>query len=171
MPRAPKPGKRIQEACALVVAARKGQKNSCTPEAMAVIIGALKMGATYKLACDAAGIAQSTLFDWISQGEADPENSPYREIPKLVKQASAFRAGKALARIDRAGEHDWRAEEFILKYRYNEHFQLHKAVEITGRDGGPVQLDVAVQALEMLKEQVSKMQDEDLESVIGGEEE
>lgn len=83
-----------------------GRPSVRTPEVRARLVEALKLGATYSDALQAAGLCRSTFHDW------------RREDPSLVEELEAARAYHrlmALRRIERASKRgDWKAASYLL---------------------------------------------------------
>ena len=95
-----------------------------TPEVQATVCKAIRHGATYQAASEAAGIAYSTFNDW----HKDPR-------PRFVKFSEAIRRANAdaqldlLAKIGNQADKDWRAAAWILERRFKNDFGL--AVDVT----------------------------------------
>jgi len=83
------------------------------------IIQAIKLGATYQIAAENAGIARSTLYDWLRKGEKQTKGL-YRTFLDTFKKAEAAAALAALANISRASQNgDWKASAWLLERRRN----------------------------------------------------
>ena len=101
---------------------------------------AIRLGATYRLACDYAGITEETFYQWRN---AKPEFS------EAIKLAEGEGALKSLAVIERAangvkgedGEYilapTWQAAAWKLERRYPDMYGKQR-LELTGADGGPI---------------------------------
>jgi len=108
----------------------RGRPTKRTPETREALLYSLRLGATYKLACDAAGIHHSTLDEWRA---SDPE------FTAALKAAEGFGAQKALERIEKAAaEGSWQAAAWLLERRYG----YVKVQELQGREGGPLEFVV-----------------------------
>lgn len=78
------------------------------------ITDAIKVGATYRLACDYAGITEETFSQW---------RKKYPEFSELVKEAEGSAAIKWLALIDKAAQDGtWQAAAWKLERRYPESY-------------------------------------------------
>lgn len=74
------------------------------------ILRALKLGATYRLAAEAAGMTYTTLNEWMHDDA---------EFSEAVKKAEATRAQAAMRSIERAAkEGQWQAGAWYLERRY-----------------------------------------------------
>jgi len=82
------------------------------------IMEALRLGATYELAAEYAGISRSTLYNWMEKGK-DQDRGQYRTFLDTIKAAEAKGAIANLAMIEtaaRAG--DWKAAAWRLERRH-----------------------------------------------------
>ena len=82
------------------------------------IMEALRLGATYELAAEYAGISRSTLYNWMEKGK-DQDRGKYRTFLDTIKAAEAKGAIANLAMIEtaaRAG--DWKAAAWRLERRH-----------------------------------------------------
>lgn len=83
------------------------------------IIQAIKLGGTYQIAAENAGIARSTLYDWLRKGDKQAKGL-YRTFLDNFKKAEAAAALAALANISRASQNgDWKASAWLLERRKN----------------------------------------------------
>jgi hypothetical protein len=111
-----------------------GRRSKYTPETVDKLTQAIRLGATYKLACDYAGIGERTFYDWMT---AHPQFS------QAIKQAEGAAAVKWLAKIEQAGEDSWPAFAWKLERRYPEMYGRQR-MEITGADNGPIQTEIII---------------------------
>jgi transposase len=117
-----------------------GRKSKYTPETVDKLTQAIRLGATYQLACDYAGIHIDTFYQW------QKTHSGFSEAIKLAEGDGAIRL---LAVIERAanglkgedGEYilapTWQAAAWKLERRYPQMYG-RQAVEISGPDGGAI---------------------------------
>jgi hypothetical protein len=117
-----------------------GRRSKYTPETVDKLTQAIRLGATYELACMYAGIDGSTFYAW--------RNSK-PEFSDAIKAAEGDGAIKHLANIDRAANGiknadghwvelpDWKASAWKLERRYPQMYG-RQAVEISGPDGGAI---------------------------------
>ena len=86
------------------------RKSKYTPETVAKIIEAIKMGATYELAAGYAGIHYDTFNEWMKHKA---------EFSEQVKSAEGVGAMIWLAKIERAAsDGNWQAAAWKLERRY-----------------------------------------------------
>lgn len=91
-----------------------GRKSKYTPEVVKRFTDALRVGSTYKLACDYAGITEETLSQW---------RKKYPEFSEALKEAEGGAAIKWLALIDKAAQDGtWQAAAWKLERRYPESY-------------------------------------------------
>ena len=84
----------------------------------AVLLEAIELGASLKLAAGAAGISYETLRRWMREGEAS-DSSPYAELVSQILEAEGRMAVKCMAHIQNAaGKGTWQASAWILERRF-----------------------------------------------------
>jgi hypothetical protein len=115
-----------------------GRRSKYTPETVDKLTQAIRLGATYKLACDYAGIDVSTLHDWVN---TKPEFST------AIKDAEGKGALGWLAKIEQAAsDGNWQAAAWKLERRYPEMYGRQR-MEITGADNGPIQTEIILRQI------------------------
>lgn len=98
-----------------------GRKTKCTPEVRKKIVDALKAGNYAEVACRAAGIGESTYYQWIARGRADAEagrQTVYAEFAEAVKEADARAEQYAVAMVLKAMPTNWQAAMTFLERRF-----------------------------------------------------
>jgi hypothetical protein len=80
-----------------------GRPTKLTPELQKKIVKLVRDGNYFETAAQAAGIAKSTLYDWLKRGEAGEE--PFAEFSNALKKAEAEAEVDVVATI-RAGLRD-----------------------------------------------------------------
>lgn len=94
----------------------RGRKTKLTPELQKNLLDAISVGATHRLACQYAGINQDTLYTWLNKGlEGKP---PYADFSEQFMRAQGRSAVGWLAKIEAAGNEDWRALAWKLERRF-----------------------------------------------------
>lgn len=127
-------------------------KVKLTPELSQEICKYIKQGLSNRTAADCAGITESTFYSYIRQGEADLEKQKTtifsQFLQSLKKAESAHKLGR-LAVIRRAAdEGNWQAAAWELERRYRDDYgrnAVDARVELSGKDGGPVETKSTVQ--------------------------
>ena len=95
------------------------RSNAYTPEAHASIVQALRAGATYRSACQAARLSWTTWKGWkraVWRGQPVPDP----RIADFVSEAEAAHAqatNSLIARVNLAGAKDWRAAMSLIEFR------------------------------------------------------
>ena len=118
-----------------------------TPEVTKRAVEAIKLGSSYKDAAAWAGISQDTFTRWM-QNEAD--------FADAIKNAEGAGRVGLLAKIEKAiNDGAWQAAAWKLERRDPEHYGRKERVELTGKDGGAVQVEH--------KRDLSKLSDTDLD--------
>jgi transposase len=94
-----------------------GRPSKLTPELQKKIVKLVRDGNYFETAAQAAGIAKSTLYDWLKRGESDEE--PFAEFSDALKKAEAEAEADAVAMV-RAGLRDapqWQSAMTFLERR------------------------------------------------------
>lgn len=108
-----------------------GRRTKYTPETVDKLVQAIRLGATYKLACDYAGITFETFNQW---------RSSKSEFSDAIQKAEGAGALGWLAKIEAAAnDGNWQAAAWKLERRYPKDYG-RKHLEITGAEGAPVQI-------------------------------
>ena len=108
-----------------------GRRSKYTPDVVKRITDAIKLGATYELACGYAGITFETFNEW---RKAKPEFS------EAVKEAEGAGAVGWLVRIEQSAQAgQWQAAAWKLERRYPQQYG-RTVQEHTGPDGEPLVL-------------------------------
>lgn len=161
----------IKEALALVRQGKSYNDKSpvMTEEIFRDIIIMLETGATYQLACEAAGFPYKTLKKWIDDVEEKEEESEWYHIVVVIRKARPRLAFKALKIIENASYTDWKAAAWQLTHLFPRDIGPRKAVEVSGPEGGPIESHVIGKAQAELDRRLSELPDEILEKIIDDE--
>lgn len=109
-----------------------GRRSKYTPETVDKLTQAIRLGATYQLACDYAGITRETFYQWM-KGKAD--------FSDAIKRAEGAASVTWLAKIEQAAsDGNWQAAAWKLERRYPDQYGRNR-VELTGANGGPVRVE------------------------------
>ncbi len=85
------------------------RKSKYTPDVVDKIVQAIRLGSTYALASQYAGITYETFNEWM-------KNKP--EFSFAIKEAEGKAAATWLARIEDAAKSQWQAAAWKLERRY-----------------------------------------------------
>lgn len=111
-----------------------GRPTKYTPERADRLIQAIRMGATYELACNYAGISEDTFAAWRKR---------YPDLSERVKEAEGGAAVGWLAKIEKAAnDGEWQAAAWKLERRYPAQYG-RRVVDNThsSPDGGPIRIE------------------------------
>lgn len=106
-----------------------GRRTKYTPETVAKLTQAIRLGMTHLLACQYAGISHDTFYTWMNK---------HPEFSDAIKEAEGEGAVELLAIIKKqAREGTWQAAAWILERRHPEAYGRQR-VEHTGANGQPI---------------------------------
>jgi hypothetical protein len=95
-----------------------------TPEVQEAVCEAIRHGATYQAASEAAGIAYATFNEWRKDSRLK-----YVKFSEAITRANADAQLNLLAKIANQSDKDWRAAAWILERRFKNDFGA--AVDVT----------------------------------------
>lgn len=149
---------------------RIGRPSALTEGVQRRIESAIRTGAYPETAARAAGVSERSFYRWMERGEAEQvrRDSYDAEHPTLTEEEKEKRAieqpfvhfwqsiQKALAEAEilvvgkvYQGGKDWQSKAWIAERRWRERWGRTTRTELTGADGGPVQV-ASVPAAELL---------------------
>lgn len=134
--------------------AARGRKTKLNQDVQDRLVNAIRMGATYDLACKYAGITYQTFLNWKANA-AEQTSGSFVELFEAIARAEGEAAIKWLALLEKHATDDPSWAAWKLERRYPEHYGRNR-IELTGADGGAVQIDI------------TQMSDEDLERLAAG---
>lgn len=109
------------------------------------LLRGIRMGGTYESACRYAGIDYNTFCNWrdgkFPRGLDDDQKEMKLEFLEALTRAEGDSGARALSTIQQAmSQGDWKAASWLLERRWPDEYGQRR-VEITGKDGGPVQFE------------------------------
>ena len=105
-----------------------------------IIIDAVRTGVPYTHACELAGIAYQTFLNWQEKGEAGEPK--YVDFLEHLKRAKGEAVEARIKRIEAAGKQgSWQADAWWLERQIPSEFGKREAVELTGKDGGALEVE------------------------------
>ncbi len=136
-------------------------RSKLTDEMIEILVHLKGKGLTDKAVCEGAGISLALLQNWIRLGKnamvAGRENK-YLVFLKLYQQAETECKLGLLDLVKKeASAGSWSASAWLLERCYPQEYG-RKALELTGKDGGPIQTASAVD----VSVDLQKLSDEDL---------
>lgn len=105
------------------------------------LVEAIGEGNYYDAACQLAGIDYSTFRKWILRGQEE-EKGAFRDFYVAIKKAEAEAENKIIKLWIKQIPEDWRAAATFLERRYPDRWARRDRHEITGRDGGTIDINV-----------------------------
>ena len=115
-----------------------GRRSKLTPELQDKICGLIRGGNYLHHAAAACGIGNSTLSEWIRKGEDGKK--PYAAFAEAVAEARGASVAALVLTIKKAATDDWRAANWLLERGHVGDFGA-KRVEVTGKNGSPIQIE------------------------------
>jgi hypothetical protein len=111
---------------------------------------AIRMGCSDRLACESAGISTTTMYDYMAR--ADAGEQAFADFAAQVRAAkSKIAQAMVSVRTKAALGGDWRAAQAWLgAHRIDE--CARERLEVSGPEGGPVQVDLRTKIAEVLAE-------------------
>lgn len=122
-----------------------GASTKFTRDTVERLLEAVRAGLPYHLAAEAAGISESTFYDWqrgkFPRGLDEDQKALKSEFLEGLTRAKGDSALTLMQIIKDAAPEDWRAAAWILERRFPRDFGK-QLVELTGENGGPVAIEV-----------------------------
>lgn len=118
-----------------------GRPSKLTPELQERIVQAIRAGNYIETAAAYAGIAKSTLYDWLKRG-ARAKTGKYRAFSDAVQRALAEAEVRDVAIIGKAAQEQWQAAAWRLERKFPERWGRKDRHEVTGESGGPLTIKV-----------------------------
>lgn len=122
-------------------------------------INALKNGAYIETACTYTGVGESSVYRWLERGRAenariesgektDPNETPYWELWEAIEKARSEATLRNLTLIQTAAQGgSWQAAAWYLERTTPKLYARRNYNEITGANGGAVEVSLSVDDL------------------------
>ncbi len=117
----------------LGVARRPTEPRKWSDERIEVILESLRRGNTRSASSAAAGISRATFYRWIEEDETLRDS-----VEKAEAEAETRFADRIL---DAADSGQWTAAAWWLERRRHQEYRKREGVQVTGADGGAVQVE------------------------------
>lgn len=137
-----------------------GRPTKLTADVQARIVEAINAGNYQETAAAYAGIAPAAFYAWMSRGRAerdritnghkpDKTEARYLEFTEAVERARSVAEMRHVLNITKAAETDgtWQASAWWLERSFPKRWGRQARVEVTGTDGGPIQVEDGRDAL------------------------
>ena len=120
----------------------------------------LKAGSYVEDACRAVGITTTTFYNWIQRGNIqrerqgaglpiEPNEAPFLEFLDTIEIADAEGMVSHLMNRDNAAKNGaWQASAWILERKQPKKWGRYDRTEISGPNGGAIQINVTTEELE-----------------------
>jgi transposase len=119
-----------------------GRPDGLTEAAADRIVNALRAGAYTAEAAAHAGVSVRTFQRWRARGEQADAEERYRTFAERAAKAEAEAKVFAIGIVRTAMSQDWRAAAWLLEHRWPQEWG-RRNVEVTGPEGGPVEVQEA----------------------------
>lgn len=110
----------------------------CTPELTEEICKHISSGNFIETSLALAGLPKSTFYEWCKKAHAGEIR--YQKFLEAVVKAEAESEKKKVGYIEKVAPYDWRAAAYLLEKRHKTRWEKRDKLELTGKDGEPVQL-------------------------------
>jgi len=129
---------------------KSGRPTMLNETKMKAITDLLERGNTYTASAKAVGINPATLAQWIRKGreltmlsrELDDSEQLFVDFFTAVEKARATAEIRAVEKIRQAGDSSWQAAAWYLERANPQDWGLIRRTEITGANGGAIEIDV-----------------------------
>lgn len=131
-----------------------GRPLKITPEIQADLIKMLSAGNYLETAAAYCGISTDTVRGWVKRGEQEAQRlkadstawpikseTEFMELAIAIRQAQATSEIRDVMLIGNAARDQWQAAAWRLERRYPDKWGKKERHELTGADGGPVQIE------------------------------
>lgn len=139
---------------------KRGRKTLLTEDRLKAITTMLRAGAYVDDACRSVGIHRSTFYNWIQRGniqrerlnaglEIETDEQTFLDFLDAVEEADAEGIIGHVMNIDNAAKNGtWQASAWILERKQPRKWGRYDRTEISGPEGGPIQINVSTEELE-----------------------
>jgi len=134
-----KPKKKYIRAAEKPKYAKRGQPTKFTPKTKEKILKAIRLGLSITKACNVAGIEYNTYRNWETKALYDKEPDYvdfFQECERAKDEREAFHLNQ-IVQASRDGT--WQASAWFLERSLPQVYGRQNKVELTGKDGGPIQ--------------------------------
>ena len=135
----------------------RGRPTKLTPEVIAEFEKALASGCYVETAAAYVGVHRDSYYEWLRRGREEKnrvnggmngrkvkqKEELYVEFSDTISRALASAEIRDIARIDLAGNEDWRALAWKRERRNPDRWGRAERLEVSGPGGGPVAITLA----------------------------
>jgi hypothetical protein len=124
-----------------------GRPTKLTPELRERFCGLVRDGNYTQAACAGVGISFATYRNWYNRGRK-ARKGPYLEFFEAVRLALAESEANVVRDWQAQIPENWQAARDFLARRFPRRWGPKESHEVTGKDGGPVQLRLVVEIVD-----------------------
>ena len=136
---------------------KRGRPTKLNANTAERILEVLRLGVPQSTAVAYAGISRPTYYRWLAAADDPDASEDFQDFRDAVKVARAEAEVRSIAAIQNASRKSWQAAAWFLERSFPEHWARTDRHEVTGRQGGPVELTVDTEALTLrLRELIAK---------------
>lgn len=117
----------------------RGRKTKLTAETKDKFLHAIRLGASYEIACGFAGITYQTYLNW-KEKAAQPENAAFFDFFEDITRAESEAAVHWLTLVEKHATDDPKWAIWKLERRYPKDYGQRTRTELTGADGGAIRV-------------------------------
>lgn len=137
-----------------------GRPSKLTDEMLDTIVKHLKTGNFVSTACRLSGITERSYYGWMETGEADfvsGKDTMHARFFQSTTHAIADAEDMAVYALRRAWKEDWRAAAWYLERRKAGKWARRDRMEVTGKDGGPIEHDHRIDLSRLTHEELEQL--------------
>jgi len=139
---------------------KRGRKTLLNADRLNAITTMLRAGAYIDDSCKSVGISTTSFFNWIARGkvqrerqaaglQTQPDEIPFLEFLEAIEIADAEGIIGHVMNIDNAAKNGaWQASAWILERKQPKKWGRSDRTEISGPEGGAIQINVSTEELE-----------------------
>jgi len=139
---------------------KRGRKTLLNADRLNAITTMLRAGAYIDDSCKSVGISTTSFFNWIARGKVQRERQaaglqtqsdeiPFLEFLEAIEIADAEGIIGHVMNIDNAAKNGaWQASAWILERKQPKKWGRSDRTEISGPEGGAIQINVSTEELE-----------------------
>jgi hypothetical protein len=89
------------------------------------VVNGVRAGLPYKHAAERAGLAERTLYNWLTKGQQE-EDGPYRQFMQDIKEAAAEFVESCVGHIKAACVDSWQAAAWLMERKHPDQFAAER---------------------------------------------
>lgn len=125
-----------------------GRKKKLTAKVQQTIVQLIRGGNYKGVSARAAGITEGTMYRWLQEGE-EAQSGVKFDFVAAVREAEALAEARMVALVVSHTITTWQAAAWWLERSHHERWGRKEKQELTGADGGPIQIQADVTAKQL----------------------